>query len=656
MRFSPQFLDEIRARLPVSRVVSRKVALKKAGREYKGLSPFKAERTPSFFVNDQKGFYHCFASGAHGDIFKFVMETEGLSFPEAVERLAGEAGVPMPKGEPNDATDQTRRDERSRLFDLMEVACRFFQDCLNGPLGQEARRYIERRGLDRATVADFRLGFAPAGRSALKELLAREGFSPREMALSGMVVAGEDIAVPYDRFRNRVTFPIADAKGRTIAFGARALDPDAPAKYLNSPETPLFHKGSVLFNAHRARPLAHERDRLIAVEGYMDVIALAEAGIGECVAPLGTALTEEQVHLLWRMAPVPILCFDGDAAGRRAAFRAVETVLPHLKPGFSVQFAFLPDGLDPDDFVRQQGRDALEDLLRNRTRPLFDVLLEREEQAGGAIITPEARAALETRLKAQVARIGDATVRAHYESELRQTLWERSRRQVREIVRAGGRGRAAGLLRRNNAQLDWRVRERVRLGGQSVRPTEVPAVSPSNELINRAAPVPPREALILRTLLNHPWLIADVAEEVSSLSFSLPGLAQLRDALLSVAAEDKSLDRGSVAAHVTRHGLAKVVALVERAITHKGDKFAEPEADPAAVVTGWRHVVSLHRRDEVRREVDAARRALEEEGSEEAFRRLQELLVLLGRLDGTDALSDETAARRGGCPDDGVGV
>ncbi len=303
MRFTPQFLDEIRARLSVSQVVSRKVALKKAGREYKGLSPFKTEKSPSFFVNDQKGFYHCFASGSHGDIFRFVMETEGLSFLEAVERLAGEAGVTLPKPEARDPAFEQRQDERTRLLALLEVSVKFFEEQLRAPSGQEARRYIEKRGLQRETIDAFRLGFAPNGRSVLKEYLGKQGFTAQDMAASGMLISGDDIPTPYDRFRNRVMFPIQDAKGRTIAFGGRALDAAAPAKYLNSPETPLFHKGGVLFNAHRARPLAFNRARVIAVEGYMDVIALAEAGFGETVAPLGTALTEAQVQLLWQMTP-----------------------------------------------------------------------------------------------------------------------------------------------------------------------------------------------------------------------------------------------------------------------------------------------------------------------------------------------------------------
>jgi DNA primase len=647
MRFTPQFLDEIRTRLSVSQVVSRKVALKKAGREFRGLSPFKMERTPSFFVNDQKGFYHCFASGEHGDIFKFVMQTEGLTFAEAVERLAGEAGLEMPKATVRDARSEQEADQRSRLYDALEASARFFEEKLAGPEGRDARAYLEKRGLKRETIREFRLGFAPAGRSVLKEALGAKGFRAEDLALSGMLISGADIPVPYDRFRGRVMFPIMDPKGKVIAFGGRALDPSAPAKYLNSPETPLFHKGAILFNAGRARAKAHDRGRVIAVEGYMDVISLAEAGFGEAVAPLGTALTEQQVQLLWRMSQEPILCFDGDSAGLKAAYRAVETVLPMLKPGFSVQFAFLPDGQDPDDLVRTQGPDAFETILKSQTRPLFDVLIEKEEAAEGATVTPEQRAALEARLKQLVGRIADPGVRGHYEVELRQTLWERSRREVREITGSGGR-RSPGAVgrRRDNAQVDWRVRERARLqSGGAVRKSPLAvAAAPSNELVRRGRSVSAREALILLTLLNHPWLAADEAETIAELKFATPGLQPLRDALLLFVAEENSLDRASLRAHLTGQGLAKVVALVERAITHKGDKFAEPEADRAAVDLGWHHVVALHRKEGLREELAAARQAWDQEGSNDAYVRICEIHRLLNSMASTGSETDHDAA------------
>ena len=594
MRFPPSLLDEIRARLPVSQVVARKVALKRAGRELKGLSPFKQERTPSFFVNDQKGSWFDFASGQNGDVFKFVMLSEGLSFPEAVERLAQEAGLPLP---PVTRMASQREDERTRLYALMDAALAFFE----GQLAQNAhaRRYLDRRGLSVDSIARFRLGYAPNARFALKEHLAAAGFAATEMVASGMLVAGDDIPVAYDRFRHRIMFPIRDLKGRVIAFGGRALDPDAPAKYLNSPETPLFHKGAILYNAYAARAAAHDKARIIVVEGYVDVIALAQAGFAETVAPLGTALTEDQLQLLWRMAPEPVLCFDGDAAGRRAAFRAVETVLPHLKPGHSVQFAFLPEGLDPDDLIRQHGAAAFQDILANKTAPLFDVLIEREERQGEADLTPEQRASLQARLEALVARIGDRGVRGQYERELRETLWAKHRKLVRQITGATGRrdARIAGR-RRDNTALDWRVAaratERSRLGNIPRAATLATAPMRSNELAGRSLPLPAREALLVRTLLNHPWLLEAHCEDVAKLALSAPPLARLRDALLELLARNISLEREEVRTQLSNSGLVKMVALADRAATHKSDKFAEPEAEASMVEEGWRHAFALH--------------------------------------------------------------
>jgi DNA primase len=594
MRFPPSLLDEIRARLPVSQVVARKVALKRAGRELKGLSPFKQEKTPSFFVNDQKGSWFDFSSGHNGDIFKFVMMTEGLSFPEAVERLAEDAGVPITKAEPADAE---AADVATNLYALLEIAAGFFQAALAGAGGLEARRYLERRGLTREAIARFRLGYAPNSRSALKEHLAQAGVAPDLMVGAGMLVAGEGIAVAFDRFRHRIMFPICDIKGRVIAFGGRALDAEAPAKYLNSPETPLFHKGSVLFNAHLARSAAHDKQQVIAVEGYMDAIALAQAGFAQTVAPLGTALTPDQMRLLWRMAEQPVLCFDGDAAGRRAAFRAVETVLPLLKPGYSVQFAFLPDGLDPDDLIRQQGAAAFQRVLE-KTAPLFDVLIEREER-GQPALTPEQRAALEERLQSLVARIADRSVRTHYQRELRETLFRKNRKIVREIARTEGR-RAPEIVgkRRNNSELDWRLaaraNERSRLGSLPRAATLAAAPVRSNELAQRSLALPPREALIIVTLLNHPWLLEAHCERLAQLPFTSPALAALRTALLELLAGNITLDREQLRSHLSQLGLDKLVARAEQAITHKSDKFAAAEAGAIEVEAGWRHAVKLH--------------------------------------------------------------
>lgn len=636
MRYPPNLLDEIRARLSVSHVVGRKVALKRAGREFKGLSPFKVEKTPSFFVNDHKGSWFDFSSGQNGDIFKFLMLTDGLSFPEAVERLAEEAGVAMPKVS---ARDEAREDERERLYRIVEMSAAFFQSALATGAGTEARRYLEKRGLARETIATFRLGYAPNDRSALRNHLAAAGFKVDEMITSGMLIGGDDIPVAYDRFRNRVTFPITDMRGRVIAFGARALDKDVQAKYLNSPETPLFHKGHILFNANKARTAAHDKGRIIVVEGYMDVISLHEAGFGEAVAPLGTALTEEQVKLLWRMADEPVLCFDGDGAGRRAAFRAVETVLPMLAPGRSVRFAFLPGGLDPDDLVREKGPQAFAEEI-GKTRALFDVLWERESQEQD-LSTPEQRAAFEGRLKAMVAKIGDESVRAHYEREMRETMWALNRTVVREIARGQGpRKGATGAARRNNVNPDWRIRERARLG-TTTPPTTSRRAGASPELAARSELAPPREALLMKTLLNHTWLIADHCEEIAAIPFASAPLARLRDALLAHQAVEIDLDSAALRSQLSVAGLDKVINLVERSVTHRSDRFAEPDAPRAEVEVGWRHALELHERQVgLQKSLEAAVQAYHRDGSEDALARICEIQGLLARASEPPASAD----------------
>ncbi|MGW8206883.1 MAG: DNA primase [Hyphomicrobiaceae bacterium] len=650
MRFSQKLLDEIKARLPVSAVVTRKVALKKKGREFVGLSPFKAEKTPSFFVNDQKGFYHCFASGEHGDIFKFVMMTEGLSFPEAVERLAEEAGVQLPKRSEPTQVEVEREDERQRLYRLLEVSAKYFQMMLKRPEGAAARRYLDKRGLALQTIDGFALGYAPNSRNALKEHLAGRGFSARDMARSGMLIAGDDIPVPYDRFRNRVMFPITDLKGRVIAFGGRALDADAPAKYLNSPETPLFHKGHILFNAARARPLAFERERIIAVEGYMDVVALSEAGFGEAVAPLGTALTEDQIKLMWRLVPEPILCFDGDSAGRKAAFRAIDTVLPHLKPGQSVAFAFLPDGLDPDDLIRQQGAQAMEGVLK-RARPLAEVLFEREWTAG-TWTTPERRARLEQQIRTLIGQIADPGVRMQYERDMRQRLYEAWGGGAR-APQGGQRGYAGGgqfrgrpnasavLLRRGGG----RHGSDFAFGNSSLHMSASAALKSSAMVAGEGTAPPYREALLLRTLLNHPWLIEQEAEELNRLTFTSEPLQRLRDAVLSALALDIALDREELRSQLDGLGVGQILDLVDRTITHRSDRFADPEADRAEVEAGWRHALAMHERHvDLRQSLAAAERDWQQDGNETALARIYEIQRQIARvnsLGGIDGGSDD---------------
>src|SRR5947208_11589297 len=418
MRFTPQFLEELRARLPVSEVVGRRVKLKRAGKEWKGLSPFQQEKSPSFTVNDQKGFYHDFSSGKHGDIISFLMETEGVGFTEAVERLASMAGVPLPAVTPDAARQEQRR---KTLHDVMDLAAKFFCDTLASRNGAKARGYLGDRAISPATQLQFRIRYAAAGeRLALKEHLGLQGISTEDMIEAGLLVAGDDIPVPYDRFRDRVMFPIRDIRGRVIAFGGRGLEKDVAAKYMNSPETPLFHKGDNLYNHGPARQATHDGAQLVVVEGYVDVIAMVTTGFAASVAPLGTALTESQLALLWKMADEPILCFDGDKAGQKAAWRAADMALPHLKPGKSLRFALLPEGQDPDDLARSGGRGAIEEVI-SVARGLADVIWSRELE-GGTFATPERRAALEARIGELTDGIRDEVVRRYYRQDLSQRL------------------------------------------------------------------------------------------------------------------------------------------------------------------------------------------------------------------------------------------
>src|SRR5271169_4545306 len=432
MRFTPQFLDELRARLPVSEVVGRRVKLKKAGREWKGLSPFQQEKSPSFTVNDQKGFYHDFSSGKHGDIITFLMETEGVGFTEAVERLAVMAGLPLPAASPDAARHEARR---KTLHDVMELAAKFFADTLASRNGAKARGYLGDRAISPAVQLQFRMGYAPAERFALKEHLGAHGISVEDMVEAGLLVAADDIPVPYDRFRDRVMFPITDLRGRVIAFGGRALEKDVAAKYMNSPETPRFHKGDNLYNHAAARLATHNGSALVVVEGYVDVIAMVTSGFAASVAPLGTALTENQLALLWKMADEPILCFDGDKAGQKAAYRAADLALPQLKPGKSLRFALLPEGQDPDDLARSGGRGAIEEVIA-AARSLSDIIWSREIE-GGTFATPERRAALEARLGELSNGIRDEVVRRYY----RQDFSERLQRAFAPDAARGGYGR-----------------------------------------------------------------------------------------------------------------------------------------------------------------------------------------------------------------------
>ena len=545
MRFSAQFLDELRARLPVSEVVGRRVKLRKAGREWKGLSPFNKEKTPSFFVNDQKMAWFDFSSGKNGNIFDFVMQTEGVTFPEAVERLAHEAGMPLPKVS---SEDEAREQRRKTLHDVVELAAKFFEATLASRAGARARGYLADRGIDPATQVTFRLGYAPAERFALKEHLGKEGVSVEDMVAAGLLISGDDIPVPFDRFRDRVIFPIGDLRGRVIAFGGRTLEKDAQPKYLNSPETPLFHKGATLYNIANARLAAHNAGKsaqdspsaqVIAVEGYVDVIAMASAGFEATVAPLGTALTAEQLALIWKMADEPVLCFDGDGAGRRAAYRAVDIALA------AAQARQEPEIRDAAGRQRSRRSRAYRAAVRRSVeliggaRPLADVLWTRETETNPHD-TPERRAALEARLGEVTATIADETVRKYYRQDfgarLRNLLAPAGApartapggRQWSERNWSGGRGWSDRKPQGRGGFARWPQAPALASGTPYV--VASPQLATSGVHRGNRAVIPRREALILQAAINHPWLLHDHLEDISGIEFRHPddGEAQAR--------------------------------------------------------------------------------------------------------------------------------
>ncbi|MGH6642355.1 MAG: DNA primase [Bradyrhizobium sp.] len=657
MRFTPQFLEELRARLPVSEVVGRRVKLKKAGREWKGLSPFQQEKSPSFTVNDQKGFYHDFSSGKHGDIISFLMETEGVGFTEAVERLASMAGMALPAVTPDAAKHEQRR---KTLYDVMELAAKFFADTLASRNGAKARGYLADRAISPATQLQFRIGYAPGERFALKEYLGAQGIPTEDMVEAGLLNGGEEIPVPYDKFRDRVMFPITDVRNRVIAFGGRALEKDVPAKYMNSPETPLFHKGDNLYNLATARQATHNGAPLIVVEGYVDVIAMVTTGFAASVAPLGTALTENQLMLLWKMADEPILCFDGDKAGQKAAWRAADLALPHLKPGKSLRFALLPEGQDPDDLARSGGRAAIEEVIA-AARGLADIIWSREIE-GGTFATPERRAALEARIGELSNGIRDEVVRRYY----RQDLAERLRNTFApEGGRGGyargnfGGGRAGESGRRFAPRASFtpgpagRVapyggRGQAASASQTINrgPYQAAGAQLANSPIMRGqrSAMSRREALILQSLINHPWLLHDHLEEVAALELAHPEAHKLRAGIVTAFVnyshtDDPAAEAARLMVSLQKSGYLKQIQMVESSLTTKDVWGAQPGAAQEDVLLTWRQLVALHHKTHaLLREMKDAELALGADGSDANYAWFRDVQGRLAEVDGTEAL------------------
>lgn len=515
MRFPPSFLERLRTQLTLSEVIGRRIALKKHGREFQALCPFHNEKTPSFTVNDDKNFFHCFGCSAHGDAIGFIMRHDRLTYPEAVEHLAREAGIPLPEL----TREEAQRAEREKTqLGVLETACRWFEQRLNQHA--PARQYAEKRGLNGDTVRRFRIGYAPEDRSALHQHLLKEGY-PQAMQLEAGLIIQPDDGNVYDRFRGRLIFPIRSPRGDVVAFGGRLIAEAQGrplAKYLNSPETTLFRKGEMLYNLDLAKRASRERERAVVLEGYMDVVSVAQAGVDYAVATLGTAVTPDHLKLLWQLCKEPVMCLDGDAAGKRAMARAAEIALPMLKPGCSLRFALLPKGEDPDSYVRKYGRASFEDVV-GRAQPLYQTVWESlMAQYTPKLSLPEGRAALEAACKQLVGKIEDPTVRKHYDDFFKAQLWEK----IRKAAPQGAAARSAQVERL--ASLDN------------------PKTTQSNALVTR----------MLRLLMDFPSLLhkSAVEETLSHLDIKDQRLATLRDALLASLEQIGLEDRDALIAYL----------------------------------------------------------------------------------------------------------
>ena len=601
MAFPPEFLDDLRQRLSLADIVGRRVKLTRRGREHSGLCPFHKEKTPSFTLNEEKGFYHCFGCGAHGDVLGFVMRTEGLSFPETVEKLAAEAGIPVPQSSPE---ERQRAKRAATLHDAMERAAKWYEAQLAAGSGRRARDYLAGRGLKDETIARFRLGFAPDANAALKTALLKDGLPEALLIEAGLIAKPDDSArESYDRFRDRVMFPITDARGRVIAFGGRALG-EARAKYLNSPDTPLFHKGQVLFGLAQAREAAHAKGRILVVEGYMDAIALAETGFPEVVAPLGTALTEEQIALLWKLVPEPILLFDGDAAGQRAALRAAMRALPLLKPGHSLRFATMPAGEDPDTLVRRRGSGAVTRLIEEAA-PLVDVIWRAETEAR-LFDTPERRAGLRRRLNELAAEIADRDVQDAYRREYAERMF-----------------RAFGFRGEGGARNRGRDRSFRRWPPGAV-PGPVP-VSEGDATRVRLDARQLREKVALLAMLRHPHLVEDFDQIFGRETFASEDLEALRRDLIMTFLSHLDIEPDELERQLTVAGHGPLIEhLKSQAIrTHAG--FARPDASLEEARTGLREVWKAHYRDLIQDDHERAVRAFMDNPSEQTMKTLETL-------------------------------
>jgi len=593
MRLPDGFLDELRARTPLAAVIGRRVKLSRSGRNWKGCCPFHNEKSPSFYVYEDG--YHCFGCGAHGDAVGFVMQSQGLQFLEAVEMLASEAGLDVPKASPAAAEVEQRRLD---LGGVLEAAALLYQHRLHQPGGARALEYLRNRGLTDDTIARFGLGWAGEARGALAAEFARQDIPVTMLVEAGLMRESDDGRQPYDLFFNRVMFPIRDRRGRAISFGGRIMG-DGQPKYVNGPETPLFSKRRTLYGLDFAREAARKGQPIVVVEGYMDVIVLHQSGFGGAVAPLGTALTEEQLDELWRLSPMPCLCFDGDAAGQRAALRVADIALPHLTPERSLKLARLPAGEDPDTLVRKQGAAAFLAIL-DRAEPISTALFGLMREGVGD--SPEQRAGLRTRLEAAAAKVEDKALAGEIRRALLDQFFASRPQTARKPFQAPGGGFQPG--------------GRGRFGPPAKPPPafDRPTPGPGPAADERAR-------TLVAILLRHPYLLPDIEEAFAGLELPQP-LQELRNALLQWSAASPPLDSGSLITHLSQTGLATHVAQALSAVPVPLPQCALATAMPAEAASGWWHFFGLMNPGRLEDEVASASRAFAATADEAAQRRL----------------------------------
>ncbi|WP_455476463.1 DNA primase [Bartonella sp. B17] len=626
MRFPSDFLDEIRTRLPISMVIGKRVTFdsqksKPSRGDFWCCCPFHGEKTPSFHCDDHKGRYYCFGCGVSGDIFTFLCELDGLRFSESVERLADLAGVKLPVF---DSQSHKRQMEKTNLYDVMKTATDFFQYSLKDKGGEQARRYLSERGITPKLAERFRIGFAPIRRTALKEALSARGISIKQMEDCGLLKLSEGSAVSYDRFRNRIIFPIEDLRGRVVAFGGRALDKNTPAKYLNSPETILFHKGNILYNAAAARKnscLVGDGDNkvrsLLVVEGYMDVIALTKAGFEGVVAPLGTALTEAQIRLLWQMGAEPILCFDGDDAGLKAAFRAADRVLPFLKAGVSVRFVLLPQGKDPDEVICSGGAELFNSFLQ-KSISLIELLWWRST-SGRNFETPEARAALEKQLKQQIFTIKDEDIRRYYLQDVKKRLFDFFRPSFPKKKGAG--------------RYDQNQKNKI-FKNQSFS-----ALESSNIVRNSSHFIPLREAVILLILAHYPELWYENFEVLSELELHNAQLISFHQSMLEILGNQQLHNQEKMVALLEKRGQKALLERMKNLVKNVGMNIIFAEGPIEDIRTVLKQAVYLHLQEyHLHKRLQDVEEQLVENPKSEVFDLLREIKVELEQMQATEAL------------------